>query len=304
MSKIIVRNNKKSLLQLAITLLFALVVCTFATQPSRYMKVFFDGLTIWAQNVLPALFPFALLTTLYTKNCKISRFSVTKILFGIPCDNVFLASLLCGYPVGAREISEQSYNEQTSIAMCSFCSTPSPIFVIATVGTLLDNTTATAIVCLSQIVAMLLNGWLYTTHKTFTLDINTNKKIAGDFASTLTNCLLAVLSVGGLIALFFMLAEILQVLLPASIAQHPSVFFAFGLLEMTSGIIKICHACDLPVATVCSSALLAFGGLCVALQCFSFLSKRGVKLAKLLQMKCTQCAFATIVSFVLTKILL
>lgn len=304
MNKISFTNCKKILQQTAITLLFALVILTFIRQPSRYMKVFFDGLTVWAHNVLPVLFPFALITTLYTRNCKFGKVSISKAMFRIGCDNVFLSSLLCGYPVGARAICEEEIDPKTATAMCSFCSTPNPIFIIATVGSLLNNTTATAIVCVSQVVAMLLNGWAYTANKQFDFVVKSQEFDSKDFGNTLTNVVLSVLSVGGLIAVFFMLAEMLQVLLPASISQHPAVFFALGLLEMTSGILKICNSCDLLVATVCTSALLAFGGLCIAMQCFAFVSQKGVKFAKLLQMKCTQCAFATIISFALAKIFL
>jgi hypothetical protein len=125
-----------------------------------------------------------------------------------------------------------------------------------------------------------------------------------NFTNALTNSIFAVLSVGGLIALFFMLTEMFQAILPTNVASHPTIFFFVGLLEMTSGILKICATCDIFCATVCTSALLSFGGLCVALQCFAFVAQKGVKFSNLLKMKCTQCAFATIVAFVLSKLFL
>lgn len=294
---------KNSIVRATFTLLFAFVILAFITNPSRYMNVFFDGLTVWAHNVLPVLFPFALLSTLYAKNSKLPKFSLTKKLFRLQCDEIFFVSILCGYPAGAKAISELDADGQTSTTLCSFCSTPSPFFVIATVGTAIGNYTATCIICIAQLVAMILNGLVYT-RKTTASKLTYSMSSNANFTNALTNSIFAVLSVGGLIALFFMLTEMFQSLLSTNIASHPTIFFLVGLLEMTSGILKICSSCNIFVATVCTSALLAFGGLCVAMQCFAFVSQRGVRFANLIKMKCTQSAFATITAFVLAKLFL
>lgn len=295
---------KKSLVTTLSTLLFTTVILLFLLEPARYSKAFLDGLTIWAYNVLPVIFPFALLTTLYTKSVKQCKFSISKLLFGTSCDSVFLQSFLCGYPVGARAISELDLDKVTAAKLCSFCSTPGPIFVIATIGAAVNNGTATLIIFLSQVIAMILNGWLYTGRRALKIVVKNPRLQTKDFGETITNSILSVLTVGALIALFFMLSEMFQRLLSQSIANHPLLFFVIGMLEMTSGILKICQTCPLFVSTVCTSALLAFGGLCVALQCFAFVSAKGVTLAQLLKIKCTQCAFATIAAFVLGKIFL
>ena len=295
---------RKFLTNIAITLLYFAIFIIFTTHPVRYTKAFLDGITVWAHNVLPVIFPFALLTTIFTNYCNWGKFSITKHIFGIDCDKLFLTSFLCGYPVGARVISEQNVNEKSATILCSFCSTPSPIFLITTIELAIGNTTATLIVCTSQFVAMLLNGLLYARRRSDSFTPLKQGLDNKDFGNIITNSILSVLTVGALIALLFMLTEIIQSLLPNSIATHPALFFAIGLLEMTSGILKICKTCDVLSATVCTSALLAFGGLCVALQCFAFVSKKGVKFANLLKMKCTQCAFATIVAFVLGKLFL
>lgn len=294
---------KKSLVRFSITLLFAFVIFAFITNPSHYTKAFLDGISVWAYNVLPVLFPFALLSTLYAKGLGKIRFSLSKSLFGISCDNVWFVSFLCGYPAGAKAISQQNIDCKTAIAIHSFCSTPNPIFILATIGTLLDNSTATTIICISQIIAMILNGLLYATNKSYNFK-NIDTIDSTDFGTTLTNSILSVLSVGGLIALFFVLTEMLQRVLPTSINQHPTIFFVIGLLEMTSGIIKITQNCDIFAATVCTSALLSFGGLCVAMQCFAFLSQKNVKFAQLLKTKCTQSAIATLITFLSAKIFL
>ena len=295
---------RKGLLQTTATLLFFAIFFAFVLQPTRYMNAFFDGLTVWAHNVLPALFPFALLSTIYTKTLKTGKFSLTNLLWGVRCDRLFLCSFLCGYPVGARQISQLDIDKNTALKLCSFCSTPGPIFVIATVGTAIKSSTATVIICISQAVGMILNGLAYNRKRHNNLCLKNTSNDAENFGTLLTNSLLAVITVGGLIALFFMFSEMIQTLLPTSISTHPAILFCIGLLEMTSGILKICQTGNTFLSTVCASALLSFGGICVALQCFAFLSNKGIKFLQLLKIKCTQCAFATVVSFVLAKILL
>lgn len=289
-----------------ITLLFIAVATIFVSAPTKYMQSFFDGLSVWAYNVLPALFPFMVLTTLTLKFTLQGKYSITKTLFGISCDNTYFASLLCGYPVGAKMISDCKADSITSTQMCSFCSSAGPIFMIATVGAkLLQNTVATAIIVVVHILSTVLNGLIYRNKNRHIIITDDDKNFRPqDFGDTITNSTLSVLSVGGLIALFYMLADMIKNILPANLSDSLVVSFAIGLLEMTNGVIGVCKVTDTATATVLCSSLLALGGLCVFMQCYAFLGQKKIKAVDVLKMKVTQSAFATILSFVFVKILL
>ena len=273
--------------------------------PTRYMQSFIDGITIWAYNVLPALFPFMVLTALTLKLQTERKHSFTKQLFGIDCDNIFLTGLLCGYPVGAKAIADSNANENAATLMSSFCSTAGPIFMIATVGAkLLQNTIATVILIAVHFVSSVLNGLLYR-NKQATLTIRSNSKFtARDVGDTITNSALSIISVGGLIALFYMLSDMIKSLLPQSLSDNLITAFIIGLLEMTNGVFGICRLTDVATATVLCSTLLSFGGLCVFAQCYAFLGIKHVSPVKLLKIKVTQSAIATILSYLLSLILL
>lgn len=270
------------------------------------MQSFFDGITVWAHNILPALFPFMVLTTLFTKIIPQKKFSFTEKLFGVACDDIFTLSILCGYPVGAKSIQESTFDVETLERMCSFCSTASPIFMIATVGArLIENGIATIIIVLSQLSAAILNGLVFSKKKKKICHVNTPRKISPSLISdAITNSALSVISVGGLIALFFMLTDMLKTILPATIASSVAVSYLIGLLEMTNGIIGIAKQSDIFTATVLCSSLLALGGLCVFLQCYSYLATKKIKAKTVIVMKLTQAAFATIISYFLCLILL
>ena len=269
------------------------------------MQSFFDGLTVWAYNVLPALFPFAVLSAIALKIVPRHKYSLTKSLFGIACDKEFATALLCGYPMGAKAISDSNADVDTATRMCAFCSTAGPIFMIATVGAkLLQNSVATAIVVFSHFLSAIINGFIYRRREQIVLDRNSDKLVAEDLGNTLTSSVLSVLSVGGLIALFYMFSDMLKSFFPQTIADSLPIAYAIGILEMTNGVFAICKSADLITATILCSGLLALGGMCVFFQCYAFLGKKKINAINVIKMKLTQSAIATIVSFCLAKLLL
>ena len=133
--------------------------------------------------------------------------------------------------------------------------------MIATVGAkLLQSTIATVIVICSHLLSAILNGLIYRKKEyAELLDANEGFK-AKDFGDTISSSVLSVLSVGGLIALFYMLTDMLKNLLPTSVIGNLVFCYAVGLFEMTNGIIGVCNLADTATATVLVSSLLALGG--------------------------------------------
>ena len=287
------------------TLLFIGVAAVFISAPIKYMQSFFNGLTVWAYNVLPALFPFTVITTIALKVKPQTKHSFTKMLFGISCDNVFITSLLCGYPIGAKAIADCNADKATATRMCAFCSSAGPIFMIATVGAkLLQNTAATLILIFVHILSVVANGLIYRRKETVELLEEETCFKPQDFGNTITNSALSIISVGGLIALFYMFSDMIKSFLPSAVSDNLAVSFAIGLLEMTNGIFGVCKLADVATATVLCSTLLGLGGMCVFFQCYAFLGVKNIKAVDVIKMKLTQSAFATIFSFILVKLFL
>lgn len=294
-------------LKIAITLIFFAVTAMFLSAPKIFMQSFLDGITVWAYNVLPALFPFAVLTPLAAKFFPGSRRSACRKLFGVAADEIYVASLLCGYPIGAKAISESVLGEDEVACACAFCSSASPVFVVATVGaSLLQSKEATLILAFSHLISTVVCGLVFRKKRRSEETYKKNSDVFSfkDLGNTLTSAVLSVLSVGGLIALFYMLTDMIKSILPQAVAQSAVTGFLLGLLEMTNGIISVCAECDLFCATVLCSFLLAFGGMCVFAQSMTFLSAKGLKPQKYLGIKIVQGSAAAISAFVLGKIFL
>lgn len=293
-------------IKLTVTILFAAVAAIFIGDPTAHMQSFLNGVSVWAYNVLPALFPFMVLSTLALKFTPKTTFSLTKKLFAIDCDGIFLLSLICGYPIGAKAVTDSKTDAETAAAMCSFCSSASPIFMIATVGAkLLADTAATVILVVSQILAVIINGLLYNAGRKGVTSVKIDNKLRpSDVGDTVADSALSVISVGGLIALFYMLSDMIKSYLPKTAGDSIITSYAIGLFEMTNGVIAVCRQANAAAAVTLSSGLLAFGGACVFLQCYSYLGKAGISARGLLKMKITQSAAATVIAFILSVIFL
>lgn len=291
-------------LKITISVLFLCIVTLFLKTPEIFMKSFMDGVTAWAYHVLPTLFPFAVLTQLSIKFFPKSKFSVCRKLFGIPADGIYLSSLLCGYPVGAKSIADSLLDSESSTCACAFCSSASPVFIVASVGTsMLKNTAATVVLATAHMLSTIICGLFFRKKTDNAVAVKTQNFLFefGDISNAVASAVLSVLSVGGLIALFYMLTDMVKSLLPTVVAESAAVGFLLGLAEMTNGVISICAVCDTFSATVLCSFLIGFGGLCVFAQSMTFLATKKVSPLKFLQMRLIQGSVATVLAFALGK---
>ncbi len=118
-----------------------LFLCLMLLMPGLTLAGAREGLVLWFQNLLPALFPFMILSSLIlgldedsalTKG--LSRMS--SRLFGISGNGCFaiFAGILCGYPLGAKITAQMIRNRKLSARegqyLISFCNIASPGFLI------------------------------------------------------------------------------------------------------------------------------------------------------------------------------
>ena len=144
-SKIFSRDN---ISDLVFTLIIFVIMIIILSNPQRFTKGTISGLKLFFYSVLPGLFPFMLLTKLLTELGFLFKITTrfnnfTNKLFGTPGVSlyVFLMSIISGYPIGAKIISDlHSKNlitDNDAKKMAIFCTTSGPIFVVGTVGSLM-----------------------------------------------------------------------------------------------------------------------------------------------------------------------
>ena len=311
MSKL--RTNK------AITLVILLAITVFIISPKACMQATTKGLHIWLVNVVPALFPFFMLTRI------IIMFNQTSITIldrftskCFRCNNaglIYFLSLLSGYPVGAKLISSYYENglidKASAKKMFCFCSTSGPMFIIGAVGIgIFGSVKVGYVLLLGHIVGSFLNGLLYRGQ---TIDkINYQPKISKvSINEIMFDSINSILLVGGYIVLASISIQMLHItnILPVismiickilPLNQNLVSGALCGIIEITNGLVILSLVdVSMVVKIVISSFVIAFSGVCIMMQSVSFLERVGLKTRDMILPKITQAIFSVIATFLI-----
>lgn len=303
---------KKTKTFLSIFVLYVLI--NMIIFPSLYIKQTFDGISAWAFNVLPSVLPFMFFTKVLTSLDSLS--SISRV-FKKPfyklfkthhrSSFVFFTSIISGYPVGAK-MTADLYNQGTisrtdAFKMCSFCSTSGPMFIIGAVGVgMLKNATYGYIIFLSHILGAFLNGILYRNLKVQEFQQErtslSNKKI--DISSLVLDSALSIISVGAIIAIFFVIITSLSPIFNILPPQISCILEGF--IEITKGCIDIASSINTKWSIVATTFVISFGGISTMLQSMSMLSSIKIPFKTLLKQKLTHAIIASVLASLFTLI--
>ena len=235
------------------------------------------GLSLWYKQVLPALFP-----AMAAASFLISRKSIQAALkhLPFPASAAFLSGLLCGSPMGALTCSglyaSKLLSQRSARWVVCFVQLPSPLFLSGFVASTLLALPAKMrfifLLCayLPFLASFLLCTLLFLLKPAAKYSISLEKNIQkvaspepslNDICDT---CLLLLVRIGVLLMFFSILSEFLNSAAPQSAVQT----ILIGMLEMTTGIIKISslNTLSLRYKSAICLFLLGFGGICVHIQ--------------------------------------
>ncbi len=288
--------NGKNLSVLLIIGLIAL----FIINSDVYIKTTYKGILLWATTVVPSLLPFFFLTALLTKSGCVTKIAksgkVSRFLYNAQGISLYirLMSILSGYPVGAKIISDLyksgAISREQAEKYCTFTSTSGPLFIVGAVAIgMYGNKTYGYVMLLSHILSSMLVG-------VFFRKLPDNGPIAPLFNDkdydailyeAIYSAVISVLIVGGFVAVFYTfseMAENLKLLLP--LQKFLSLFLdeglakgtAAGLIECTKGAMMLSTYSKGELSCALSSAIISFGGLSVWFQSLAYLQKAGVRI--------------------------
>lgn len=327
-----VRTLKTHSKQILFSSLICILICCLVIQPQRYIASVYQGMVLFATNVAPALFPFFFFTKLLTSLGgadylgKALRKPVSA-LYRAPGSSgyVYVMSVLSGYPVGSRLIADLYDNGCLTTAdarkISTFTSTSGPLFIVGTVGTLmLHNPKCGYYIMLCHFVGALVNGLFYRGKRSESLPAQIRAETTDNIlSSSITNSIWSVLIVGGYIAVFSMVVDVLDDLGVIGALAEPLAFaleacnqppelargIVMCLIEITRGCQTIA-ACGAPLryAAPFVAAMLSFGGLSILFQSMTFLSHCKVKVSFFLISKLTQAAVTFWITYALCPIFL
>lgn len=307
-----------------VSLLMFAVIIMMVIDPGRYMDSVLSGLRLFALSVLPSLFPFFFLSNILTEIGTISKLSrglssITNKLFRVPAISsyIFLMSILCGYPVGAKLIDDfyerGLIDEDEAKRILPLSSTSGPIFVIGAVGAgLLQDARLGAIIYASHIISMLFSAIILRKKKrNFEEKLLVEKKPDNVINKSINSSITSILAVGAYVSIFYMFIDmafdvglldlvsnfVAYIISPIGIEPEISVGLSSGLIEMTRGCRDIAtFSSNKLLQVVCCSGIVSFGGMSILMQSHSFLCHAKIKIHTLLGVKCVQFVISIFVS--------
>ncbi len=282
----------------ALAVLLALLL--FLALPAHYAESVKTGVMLWAVNVLPATLPLLVLTALLTHTALFPRIAgrispMAGKLFAISGAGVCagLLSLVSGYPVGARTVSDFKaaghIGEDELLRVSALASTSGPAFLVGAVGAgIFSSVTAGWVLYLAHVLGVLtICFFMRFRAKSAPAASPPQTLPPRALPEILQSSVLSVLCVGGTVAVFYAFGAMVSDLGGLISLPAPLIVFLRGLLEMTSG----CSAFlgdPTPLALAQCAFFVTFGGVSVLVQQLAFLGPAGVPAGKFVGIKLLQ----------------
>lgn len=196
-----------------------------------------SGLALWANSVVPSLFPFFVATELLMHTNIISQLGTSLNRYMKPIFNVrgegafaFIMGIISGYPVGAKIASNFRKNNICSKEECerllSFTNNSGPLFIIGSVGILMfKNTTIGVLLFITHILACITVGVIFRfwernkTSSDFKNSSSFEQKrnnyatfsnLGEVLAESITSSISTILLIGGFVVIFSSIISILN----------------------------------------------------------------------------------------------
>lgn len=319
---------KQNFSSLFFSLSIFLIMILIILNPAAFSKSTIAGIKLFFYSVLPGLFPFMFLTKILTEIGSVFKISkhfqkVSNKLFGTPGVSLycFFMSILSGYPIGAKIISDL-YNknlitEEDAKRMSIFCTTSGPIFVIGAVGVgMLSSFKIGLVIYIAHILSGVICGLIYNIifknkNQTQIKIVLASNKTENIFSLCLNETINSLFLVGGYITIFYLFTDILDVLqiisfitsllspmlLKLKINPAEISGIIYGIVEVTHGAKALSLLPSPNIQAI--TALISFSGISIIMQSLAFLKTAKIKAHTFILSKCVQA----IISFFICKLL-
>lgn len=287
-------------------LLLCGLAAVFLAQSGPLRMAAAEGLSLCAKSVVPALFPFMVVSSLLISlgfGAWLSPFLAPLMaLYSLPGEAgaAVVLGLVGGYPIGARTAA-QLYREGRLTRgegerLLTFANNSGPVFLLSVLGEgIFASARAGLYLWLIHILAALLAG-LFLRGRERDEDrvpppfIDRPKAVSfpGEFVSALRESSLAMVSICGFVVFFYVLSR------PLAALPAPLGLGAVGMTELFSMTpLVTCDRLGFTLASACA----AWGGLSVVCQSAAVLEGSGLSLRPLITGKAVQSLLAGVLAF-------
>ena len=260
-----------------------------------------EGIDLCIRTVIPALFPFFVLSPLLMGSISPSWLQPVGNWLGLSpgTEGLLLVGFLGGYPAGAQAVGtafqDGALSRTQAERLLSFCSNAGPSFLFGMVAPLFSTPLAPWVLWLIQIGSAIL------VSKTLPPTYGDKQKEITFPAVTLSQALARAVKTMGIVCGWVVLLRIvicflqrwLLWLLPETIQ-----IVMCGILELSNGCCMLADLESEGLRFIICAGLLSFGGLCVAMQTSSVIC--GLSLKPYLRGKLLQTLFSLALAAIFT----
>lgn len=263
-----------------------IIICSlfFLVNLIIYRNLVFDtvgfSLNIWITSLLPALFPFFIVSDILINYDVIKYFpkvirNSIKYLFNVS-DNglvIILLSMLSGFPSNARNIKnmylDKKITKEEGEHLLYFTHFSNPMFILGTIPLILNSNKISKYILISHYLANIILGICLRKHNRVNDSNNSNyKEDKHNFGLVLTTSIRksldSVLSILGTLTVFLIISTLL---INFFNLDNTSSLLIKSILELTSGLKELGSYNLLnKYLLIISSCILSFGGLSVHMQ--------------------------------------
>lgn len=305
----ILLDQLKNLLLFLLLALFAMALILFPSEASGAAR---QGLQLCLQTVLPSLFPFFVLSSLFIASGAADAFGralepVMRPLFYLSGAgaSALALGLVGGYPVGARTVAglyrAGNLSKAEAERLLSFCNNAGPGFVLGICGgAVFGSARAGLYLYLIHVAAAVLTGIMLRRCSVMECASEhprrartRSKNLIAAFPAAVRDSFAAVWSVCGFVVLFAVVLRFVTLLLP----DRPLLV---GFIELTNAVMSL--RADGGGFVLCA-LFLAWGGLSVHAQTLSVLDETDLSARLYFLGKATQAALSVPLALLIAKLL-
>jgi len=252
--------------------------------PELSARAITDGLRVCAGSILPALFPFFVISNLwlylgYDRNMSRILAPWMERFFRLPgpVSSALLLGAIGGYPAGAQTLvrlyQQNQISKQEAESALFFCSNAGPAFVFGVLGgTIFQSAAIGAVLWAIHLCSALLLGFLFRPKQRPNSKSHPTSSASRPFLPALTESIGKAGQTTILVCIFVLFFSILSQYLSALLPKTTASAILLGSLELAGGCTRLgTQHLSQETVFVLSAGLLGWGGLCVHCQTASLL---------------------------------
>lgn len=264
------------------------------------------GILLCGSAIIPAVFPFMIISDAVISCCDFGRLkhagSLFERVFHIPGAGIsaFICGILCGFPLGAKcatELySQRKITRDEAEVLIAFSNNTGPAFIISGIGTAMRGSTKDGVILyLVTVISAITVGFIFRPNRIKCSNLKNNIKQTFSFVSSVRAAGINTVIVCAYILFFSAVSNIIRTVIGDGIICGSVLSFleVGNAAHFLSSQLKFSQKIAFPM----TAFAVAFSGISVHMQAATFVLPAGLRMKKYALIKFVQGLIAALISF-------